>query len=644
MKEKINKLAIPKETRLSTLKVLLWICCFILLLLGLARFSIVGQGIDDIFRFLFGWTKYLIYILVILLLIRKARGIKFNTEKIKKTTLIKSFWIIFNFYWFLGLIGAIIWNVENGEFTNYFAYLTTSLVPKYAQKWLDSSIYEYAIVDAQDFFRYHYSFSQVFDSGGVLGISVASISCFLSVFVALLFNFFSWFLLTSYIRHNSVWFYFLSQQKRNRIRWQNLNENRQNQMNVSIFNEVENQDFTIELQTARKIQIQDREKKEVNVNQIEQKHQESPPKQTETNSVQKIEVDLEQKQKVNSNPNWQSATTDEKFLDWIVKTEIELSDEDKRKSENNKDEMIEKLPSPDLFSNLQKDGQNTPEEKTLTNDFINPINQWKEVVKKIPDDKNKLMLAIGQNSLKEIAKVELNKIFHIFIDENQNEKKDQCLKTIISSLIYKHTPTTLKLLIINHKKTKLDIFESIPHLLAPIVENNKLVVTMLEQIIAEIKKRLTMFAHANVSDITKFNQEKPQAKKMPFIVLIIDNLVHLILIYQSQITEKTIKIMQLGGLAGVFLITTNQKSFANNPIQNYICNEIMFANNQEKLNTSKINETEANVLYLTSPSESKKINYIWTTEAETESLITFWKQKNYKKYYWKAFINSAFEN
>lgn len=698
--------------------------------LGVSRFSIIGQGIDDAFRLVFGWTKYLIYLLAILTMVQVLLGKTIWWKKpTKGRTYWQIIWIVFNLYWTLGIVGIIIWNVQQDTFLKYETYHVDKLVPDFVDNWYQESIYQYKIINAKDFFKYHQVFSRVLDSGGVLGVSIASIFAYLSIFGAIIVNLFSWFLVITYLIHNQPWFYFLTYERRNRIRWKNLNEDKKYRIQTNIIDEIEDQDMTIELQTAKKIQIQD-ENKANTIDQLNKDHQQLV-KQKSEETIQTVKIDLDQEQPEPTQEEWKTPHEDEKFLNWMQTSENNLPKETEPPKSVDTFQEEEQLPMPSvsLFSDwdgtrekekaminqaqaksnadkirqvfnqyrveakinnwqvgprvtryevhlpmgtkvqkileLEKEfklilgeerirfeapivGQSQAVGIEVPNQYATLVN-WKEVAAKINQNSNQLLLGIGKDLTGQIEKIELNSLPHLLVAGSTGGGKTMCLLTIISSLIYQHSPQNLKLLLIDPKMVELAIFNGVPHLITPVVTETRVVPAYLDKIITEINNRFNTFRQQEVVNIDEFNQKVDQKAKMPWITVVIDELADLILIQQKTLENKIVRIGQIGRAAGVFMVIATQRPSVDvitGLIKTNIPGRIAFSvpnhtDSRTILNFSGAERLmgKGDMLYIKTGAKPKRIQGTSIQREDINNLVQFWKNQDYQNYFWKEFAD-----
>ncbi|WHP39215.1 MAG: FtsK/SpoIIIE domain-containing protein [Mollicutes bacterium] len=169
-----------------------------------------------------------------------------------------------------------------------------------------------------------------------------------------------------------------------------------------------------------------------------------------------------------------------------------------------------------------------------------------------------LKLGIGKNIMNETEILHLERLPHLLVAGQTGGGKSVCLTTIIASLLFQKTPKELKLLLIDPKRVEMSVFKNIPHLLAPVITNIELVPLALDKIIKEIEKRYVRMEQQGLNNIFRFNKKNSQ-QKMPFIVVIIDELADLILSYRKNVESKIVKICQIARAVGIYLIVATQR-------------------------------------------------------------------------------------
>ncbi|MCK4905246.1 DNA translocase FtsK [bacterium] len=177
--------------------------------------------------------------------------------------------------------------------------------------------------------------------------------------------------------------------------------------------------------------------------------------------------------------------------------------------------------------------------------------------------KSKLAVALGKDIRGNPLVADLKEMPHILIAGTTGSGKTICLHSLISSILCNAYPHEVKFLLIDPKMVELAPFSQIPHLFAPIVTMAKEAPAALQWIVEEMETRYGKLAEMGVRHIEKFNekmhQEKNDSEKMPYIVVIIDELADLMVVASRKVEEMIMRIAQLSRAAGIHLILATQR-------------------------------------------------------------------------------------
>jgi S-DNA-T family DNA segregation ATPase FtsK/SpoIIIE len=158
---------------------------------------------------------------------------------------------------------------------------------------------------------------------------------------------------------------------------------------------------------------------------------------------------------------------------------------------------------------------------------------------------------------------DLKKMPHGLIAGATGSGKSVCINSIIVSLLYKARPDDVKLLLIDPKMVELAPYNHIPHLVSPVITDVKAATAALKWAVDEMERRYELFAHAGVRDINRFNelaiQHKQYSDKLPFIVIIIDELADLMMMSPADVEEAICRIAQKARACGIHLIVATQR-------------------------------------------------------------------------------------
>ncbi|MCQ6278401.1 DNA translocase FtsK [Bacillus sp. EB600] len=158
---------------------------------------------------------------------------------------------------------------------------------------------------------------------------------------------------------------------------------------------------------------------------------------------------------------------------------------------------------------------------------------------------------------------DLKKMPHGLIAGATGSGKSVCINTFLISLLYKASPEDLKLMLIDPKMVELAPYNRIPHLVSPVITDVKAATAALKWAVDEMERRYELFAHTGVRDINKFNelamQYKRYSDKLPYIVIIIDELADLMMMSPADVEEAICRIAQKARACGIHLIIATQR-------------------------------------------------------------------------------------
>ena len=180
----------------------------------------------------------------------------------------------------------------------------------------------------------------------------------------------------------------------------------------------------------------------------------------------------------------------------------------------------------------------------------------------------KLMVPLGKSIMGEIGVCEINKMPHMLIAGTTGSGKSVCVNGIICSILMRAKPDEVKLAMVDPKVVELSVYNGIPHLMCPIVSDPKQAAILLQKMVNEMEKRYHMFASTGTKKIEgyneyveKWNKSHPDEKldKMPFVVIIIDELSDLMMVAAKEVEDSILRITQKARAAGIHLIVATQR-------------------------------------------------------------------------------------
>ena len=224
---------------------------------------------------------------------------------------------------------------------------------------------------------------------------------------------------------------------------------------------------------------------------------------------------------------------------------------------------------------------------------------------------------------------------HLLIAGTTGSGKSVCINTLILSILYRHKPDDCKLIMIDPKMLELSIYQGIPHLLTPVITEPKKATTALKWVVKEMEKRYREMTEIGVRNISGFNEKAPSEskKKMPYIVVIVDEMADLMMIAGKEIENYIQRLAQMARAAGIHIVMATQR-----PSVDVITGTIK-ANFPTRISfqvTSKIDSRtilgeqgaelllgNGDMLFMSSASRIIRIHGPYVSEKEIERISTF---------------------
>lgn len=170
---------------------------------------------------------------------------------------------------------------------------------------------------------------------------------------------------------------------------------------------------------------------------------------------------------------------------------------------------------------------------------------------------SKLCVGLGKDISGNIITVDLSKMPHMLVAGSTGSGKSVCINTIIAGILYKARPEEVKMILVDPKVVELSNYNGIPHLLTPVVTDSKKAASALHWAVAEMERRYKAFADNHVREINSYNAQA--AEKMPFIVIIIDELADLMMVAKVDVEDAILRLAQKARAAGIHLILATQR-------------------------------------------------------------------------------------
>ena len=274
-----------------------------------------------------------------------------------------------------------------------------------------------------------------------------------------------------------------------------------------------------------------------------------------------------------------------------------------------------------------------------------------------------LPLALGQDVGGHVLMADLAALPHMLIAGATGQGKTVCMNSILAGLLMTRTPDELRLMLIDPKIVEFSGYNDLPHLLVPVITDAKKVVSGLRGAIQEMEQRFKMFHRANVRDIRAFNQ-RPKAEqaalfagepgvaeaggpegdveealpdRLPYWVIIIDELADLMLTAQQEIEPRIQKLTQLARATGIHMIIATQRptvDIITGTIKSNIPGRVAFKVAQKNDSRVVLDQEGADklvgkgdMLVLTGANKLLRAQGAWTKDEEIQAVANHWKQQ-----------------
>lgn len=275
-----------------------------------------------------------------------------------------------------------------------------------------------------------------------------------------------------------------------------------------------------------------------------------------------------------------------------------------------------------------------------------------------------LPLALGQDVGGHVLMADLASLPHLLIAGATGQGKTVCMNSILAGLLMTRTPDELRLILIDPKIVEFSGYSELPHLLAPVITDSKKVISGLRWAIQEMERRFKIFHQANVRDIRAFNQRpkaeqpalfadasgapgaesepdaesaEPLPDRLPYVVIIIDELADLMLMAQQEIEPRIQRLTQLARATGIHMIIATQRptvDIITGTIKSNIPGRVAFKVAQKNDSRVIIDQEGADklvgrgdMLVLTGGNKLVRAQGALTKDPEIQAIVEHWKQQ-----------------
>lgn len=194
---------------------------------------------------------------------------------------------------------------------------------------------------------------------------------------------------------------------------------------------------------------------------------------------------------------------------------------------------------------------------------------FREVIEATGNQPNKLLFALGRDISGHTIVGALNKMPHLLIAGATGSGKSVCINSIIATILMRAKPDEVKMMMIDPKKVELNVYNGIPHLLAPVVTDPKKASMALMKVVAEMERRYELFSETGTRNIEAYNEqvkqynevvdEEAEHSPLPYIVVIVDELADLMMVASKDVEDSITRLAQMARAAGIHLIIATQR-------------------------------------------------------------------------------------
>ena len=206
----------------------------------------------------------------------------------------------------------------------------------------------------------------------------------------------------------------------------------------------------------------------------------------------------------------------------------------------------------------------------MPNDHAQSVS-LRETIEAMPKSTNDSLLAValGKDIMGKVKYCEIDKTPHLLVAGATGSGKSVCINGIIVSILMKARPDQVKLVMVDPKKVELGIYNGIPHLLTPVVTDPRKASIALKRAVSEMERRYDLFEEFGTKNITSYNKlvdeknkklpDDEKYSRMPYIVVIVDELADLMLVAGKEVEDSIMRITQMARAAGIHLIIATQR-------------------------------------------------------------------------------------
>jgi S-DNA-T family DNA segregation ATPase FtsK/SpoIIIE len=256
--------------------------------------------------------------------------------------------------------------------------------------------------------------------------------------------------------------------------------------------------------------------------------------------------------------------------------------------------------------------------------------------------KSKLALPLGRDVAGEPVAIDLEKMPHLLIAGSTGSGKSVCINSIIVSLLYNNAPSDLRLLLVDPKRVELTCYNDIPHLLTPVVTEVDKTVSALKWAVWEMERRYKVFSDLGKRNIVAYNSAPGPEGKMPYIVIIIDELADLMATSSKEVEGSIVRIAQMARATGIHLVIATQRPSVDvltGLIKANIASRIAFATASQVDSRTILDVSGSekllgfgDMLFMAAGIKPRRVQGCFVSDPEIEDVVGFLKEKSAPQY------------
>ncbi len=253
-------------------------------------------------------------------------------------------------------------------------------------------------------------------------------------------------------------------------------------------------------------------------------------------------------------------------------------------------------------------------------------------------NKSRLRIPLGKDIYGNAVVEGIDRMPHLLVAGTTGSGKSVAINSIILAILFNYRPTEVRLAMIDPKMLELSVYEGIPHLLSPVVTQPKKAAAMLRQVVAEMETRYRLLAEKGNKNIDSYNKAVSEAERLPYIVVIIDELADLMMTVAREVEDSIMRLAQMARAAGIHLIVATQRPSVD------VITGLIKANLPSRISFQVSSKTDSRTILDANGAENLlgmgdmlfqppgsshiiRVHGCYVSEAEIHRVVDFWKKQ-----------------